>query len=66
MRTLESRSKVASSRTVEPDWEGAARAHAELLGAVAPANTTLHVAGLIGEGFLVEVEVEAELSSSQT
>jgi enamine deaminase RidA (YjgF/YER057c/UK114 family) len=60
----------------DADWEGAARAHAELLGSVAPANTTLHVAGLIGEGFLVEVEVEAELppdrdrpaaaSSSQT
>jgi enamine deaminase RidA (YjgF/YER057c/UK114 family) len=46
----------------DADWEGAARAHAELLGRVAPANTTLHVAGLIGEGFLVEVEVEAELS----
>lgn len=43
------------------DWEGAGRAHAELLGDVAPANTTLHVAELIG-GFLVEVEVEAELS----
>jgi enamine deaminase RidA (YjgF/YER057c/UK114 family) len=46
----------------EADWQGAARAHAELLGSVAPANTTLHVAALIGEGFLVEVEVEAELS----
>lgn len=41
------------------DWEGAARAHAELLGDVAPANTTLYVAGLVGEGFLVEVELEA-------
>jgi enamine deaminase RidA (YjgF/YER057c/UK114 family) len=41
------------------DWEGAARAHAEVLGAVAPANTTLFVAGLIGEGFLVEVELDA-------
>jgi enamine deaminase RidA (YjgF/YER057c/UK114 family) len=45
----------------ESDWEGACRAHAEVLGAVAPANTTLHVAGLIGEGFLVEVEMEAEV-----
>jgi enamine deaminase RidA (YjgF/YER057c/UK114 family) len=45
----------------EADWQGASRAHAELLGAVAPANTTLHVAALIGEGFLVEVELEAEL-----
>lgn len=42
------------------DWEGAARAHAEVMGSVAPANTMLHVAGLIGDGFLVEVELEAE------
>lgn len=44
------------------DWEEAARAHAELLGDVAPANTTLFVGGLIGEGLLVEVEVEAVLA----
>jgi enamine deaminase RidA (YjgF/YER057c/UK114 family) len=43
------------------DWEAAARAHGEVFGAVAPANTMLYVGGLIGEGFLVEVEVEAEL-----
>ena len=42
------------------DWEGAARAHAEVMGSVAPANTMLYVSGLIGEGFLVEVELEAE------
>lgn len=42
-------------------WEEAARAHADLLGDVAPANTTFYVAGLIGEGLLVEVEVEAIL-----
>jgi enamine deaminase RidA (YjgF/YER057c/UK114 family) len=47
------------------DWEAAARAHAELLGQVAPANTMLHVAGLIGDGFLVEVEVDAELPSQE-
>jgi enamine deaminase RidA (YjgF/YER057c/UK114 family) len=47
----------------DADWEGATRAHAELLGVVAPANTTLHVASLIGDGFLVEVELEAELDS---
>jgi enamine deaminase RidA (YjgF/YER057c/UK114 family) len=46
------------------DWKAAVRAHAELLGAVAPANTTINVASLIGDGFLVEVEVEAELISS--
>jgi enamine deaminase RidA (YjgF/YER057c/UK114 family) len=44
------------------DWQGAARAHAELLGEVAPANTTLYVAGMVGDGFLVEVEVDAELA----
>ena len=42
------------------DWEGAARAHAKVMGAVAPANTMLYVAALIGDGFLVEVELEAE------
>lgn len=44
------------------DWEAASRAHADLLGAVAPANTMLHVAGLIGADFLVEVEVDAEVA----
>jgi len=43
------------------DWEAASRAHAELLGSVAPANTMLHVASLIGDSFLVEVELEAVL-----
>jgi enamine deaminase RidA (YjgF/YER057c/UK114 family) len=47
------------------DWEAAARAHVELLGKVAPANTMLHVAGLIGEGFLVEVEMDAEVDPAK-
>ncbi|WP_432839899.1 DUF885 family protein [Dactylosporangium sp. CA-092794] len=41
------------------DWREAARAHADLLGDVAPANSTYVVGGLIGEGFLVEVELDA-------
>ena len=41
------------------DWEAAARAHSEVMGAQAPANTMLHVASLIGAEFLVEVEMEA-------
>lgn len=45
------------------DWEDAARAHAEALGDVSPANTMLFVAGLIGDGLLVEVEVDAELAT---
>jgi len=41
------------------DWREASRAHRELLGDVAPANTTLFVHGLIGDGLLVEAEAEA-------
>ncbi len=48
----------------DADWEAAARAHVQLLGSVAPANTMVYVAGLIGDGYLVEVEVEAEVESS--
>jgi enamine deaminase RidA (YjgF/YER057c/UK114 family) len=43
----------------DADWQAAARAHAEVLGDVAPANTMLYVARLVGEGFLVEVELDA-------
>jgi enamine deaminase RidA (YjgF/YER057c/UK114 family) len=43
------------------EWEAAARAHVEVLGDVAPANTMLYVAGLIGDGYLVEIEVDAEV-----
>ena len=35
------------------DWEQAAQAHREVFDEVRPANTTLYVAGLIGEGLLV-------------
>jgi enamine deaminase RidA (YjgF/YER057c/UK114 family) len=45
--------------TPEANWEEAAQAHREALGPVAPASTMLHVAGLIGDGFLVEVEAMA-------
>jgi enamine deaminase RidA (YjgF/YER057c/UK114 family) len=41
------------------DWRAASKAHREILGAVAPANTTLFVHGLIGDGLLVEVEADA-------
>jgi enamine deaminase RidA (YjgF/YER057c/UK114 family) len=40
-------------------WEEASQAHREALGGVAPANTMLYAAGLIGQGFLVEVEAMA-------
>jgi len=44
-------------------WQDAALAHREALGAVRPANTMLYVAGLIGDGFLVEIEATAVVDS---
>ena len=41
------------------DWRAAAATHADVFGDVNPANTMLFVHALIGEGFLVEVEVDA-------
>lgn len=41
------------------DWREAARAHAEAFAGVEPANTTYYVGGLIPEGALVEVELDA-------
>lgn len=40
-------------------WDGASRAHREVLGDVEPANTMLWAGGLIGDGLLVEVEADA-------
>src|SRR6266550_3479669 len=43
-------------------WQQAADAHRDVLGAAGnpgPANTMLYVAGLIGDGFLVEIEAQA-------
>jgi enamine deaminase RidA (YjgF/YER057c/UK114 family) len=43
------------------DWQGAVRAHAEAFAGIDPANTTYYVGGLIPEGALVEVELDAFL-----
>ena len=45
-------------------WEEAARAHREAFGEVRPANTTLYVAALVGDGLLVEVELDAEVEGA--
>jgi enamine deaminase RidA (YjgF/YER057c/UK114 family) len=45
--------------TPDADWREASAAHAEILGDVAPANTTLFVHGLIGDGLVVEAEADA-------
>jgi aryl-alcohol dehydrogenase-like predicted oxidoreductase/enamine deaminase RidA (YjgF/YER057c/UK114 family) len=48
----------------DPDlWEPVARAHRARFGAIRPANTLVH-AGLIGEGYLVEIEAEAVVGGS--
>lgn len=44
-------------------WEDAAAAHRSVLGAVRPANTMLYVDGLIGDGFLVEIQAQAVVAS---
>ena len=43
----------------EASWQDAGRAHQERFADIRPANTTLHVAALIGDGFLVEIEAQA-------
>lgn len=45
------------------DWEGAARAHGERFKGINPANTLVE-AKLVGEGYLVEIEAEARISSA--
>jgi enamine deaminase RidA (YjgF/YER057c/UK114 family) len=44
---------------VGTDWRSSVDAHRELFGETPPANTTLFVAGLIPDGALVEVELDA-------
>ncbi len=43
----------------QPDWEAVARAHGEIFNAIRPVNTLVVVKALIGDEYLVEVEVDA-------
>jgi enamine deaminase RidA (YjgF/YER057c/UK114 family) len=45
------------------DWREVARAHGEVFRTIRPANTLVHVAGLI-EGRLVEIEADAIIGSA--
>ncbi len=47
----------------EEHWEPVTRAHGERFGQIQPANTLVR-AGIIGDGYLVEVEAEALVESS--
>ena len=42
------------------DWEAVSRAHGQRFGHIQPANTLVR-ADIIGEGYLVEMEAEAEV-----
>ena len=42
-------------------WEGVARAHGEVFGAIRPASTFVVVAALLDPGWLVEIEADALL-----
>jgi aryl-alcohol dehydrogenase-like predicted oxidoreductase/enamine deaminase RidA (YjgF/YER057c/UK114 family) len=48
----------------EEDWEAVSRVHGERFGQIQPANTLVR-AGLIGEGYRVEMEAEAVVSASR-
>jgi enamine deaminase RidA (YjgF/YER057c/UK114 family) len=48
------------------EWRGAVEAHGEIFRGVDPANTTLHVAELIPQDCLVEVEIDAVASGPVT
>jgi enamine deaminase RidA (YjgF/YER057c/UK114 family) len=43
-------------------WEGPTRVHGRAFAQARPANTLLAVAALIGEGYAVEIEAEAEIN----
>ena len=49
--------------TPDANWRASVEAHHELFADVTPANTTLFVAGFIPPGVLVEVEIDAVVSS---
>jgi enamine deaminase RidA (YjgF/YER057c/UK114 family) len=46
------------------DWEPVSRAHGQRFGHVQPANTLVQ-AGLIGDGYLVEMEAEAVVAVTE-
>ena len=43
------------------DWEAVSRVHGRYFGEIRPANTLLQVGALVGDGYKVEIEAEAEV-----
>lgn len=46
------------------DWEAVSRAHAVFFSERRPANTLIAVGGIIGDGYLVEIEADAIIESA--
>ncbi len=46
------------------DWEAVSREHGRVFGTIRPANTLLQVGALVGDGYLVEIEAEAEIGAA--
>lgn len=44
------------------DWEAVSRVHGRYFGEIRPANTLLQVGALVGDGYRVEIEAEAEVA----
>ena len=51
--------------TPAADWRAASHAHAEVFGAMCPANTTIFVHALVGDDFLVQVEIDAIVADDE-
>ena len=47
------------------DWEAVSQVHGRYFGEIRPANTLLQVAALVGRGYKVEIEAEAELPAGR-
>ena len=45
------------------DWRAVSETHGRVFADIRPANTLLQVAGLVGDGYLVEIEAEAVVST---
>jgi len=49
----------------DEQWEPIARAHGEIFADIRPANTLIAIRGIIGEGYLVEIEADALIGDNE-
>ena len=47
------------------DWEAVGRAHAHYFASTRPANTLVEVSALVGDGYLVEIDADAVITSAE-